>query len=367
MPAADLHALVRERILVLDGAMGTMLQQHRLQESDFRGSRFGNHAANLKGNNDILNLTQPEIVRSVHNAYLQAGADIIETNTFNSNRISQADFKTEFLVRELNLEGARLAREAADEFIANGRACFVAGSIGPTNRTLSLSPDVDRPEFRSVAFDEMRDSYEEQVSALLAGGVDLLLAETTFDTLNLKAAIIAIEKSFEKFGRRTPVILSVTITDASGRTLSGQTLDAFWISIAHAHPFAVGLNCALGAREMRPFVEALSRAANCYTCCYPNAGLPNPLSATGYDERPEDTAKFVSEFARDGLVNCVGGCCGTTPEHIAAIARAVKDITPRIPALANFDFVFELRGLPLFIKSHNDNRRTIELRETRLP
>ncbi len=330
--AQELRDIINERILILDGAMGTMLQRHNLQEHDFRGDRFRNHYNNLKGNNDLLNLTQPNIVQSIHMAYFEAGADIVETNTFNANRISQADFKTEKWVREMNLEGARLARAAADEVKKRGRSCFVAGSIGPTNRTLSMSPDVARPEFRAVTFDEMRESYEEQIDSLLAGGVDLLLPETTFDTLNLKAAIVAIENSFEKIKRRVPVILSVTITDLSGRTLSGQTLEAFWISIAHARPFAVGLNCALGAREMRPFVETLSRMADCYTCCYPNAGLPNPLSATGYDERPEDTAKHVSEMARDGLVNIVGGCCGTTPEHIRAIVQSVAALAPRKPA-----------------------------------
>jgi 5-methyltetrahydrofolate--homocysteine methyltransferase len=264
--------------------------------------------------------------------YLKAGADIIETNTFNSTSISMADFGTEHLVKEINFQSARLASEASLSLRQQtGRQSWVAGSIGPTNRTASLSPDVGNPGLRNITFDELRSSYEEQVLALMEGGVDLLLPETTFDTLNLKAAIMAIENSFEKMARRLPVILSVTITDLSGRTLSGQTLDAFWWSVRHARPLAVGLNCALGAKEMRPYVEQLSRIADCYTACYPNAGLPNPLSLTGYDERPEDTARMLGDMARDGLVNIVGGCCGTTPAHIRAVADAVRELKPRTP------------------------------------
>ncbi|HXG31696.1 MAG TPA: homocysteine S-methyltransferase family protein, partial [Thermodesulfobacteriota bacterium] len=331
-----LRRLLEERIVFLDGAMGTMIQTYRLGEADFRGERFRGHPRDLKGNNDILNLTRPDVIAAIHRRYLEAGADIIETNTFNGTRISQADYGLEDLVYEINRAGAQIARKAADEFMDGnpGRECFVAGAIGPTNKTASISPDVNNPAFRAVGFQELVDAYYEQIKGLVDGGVDILLPETTFDTLNLKAAIFAIERFFDEYPVRLPVMLSVTITDASGRTLSGQTVTAFWYSVMHARPLSVGINCALGAREMRPHIEELSRIAECYISCYPNAGLPNPLSETGYDEAPEDTSSFLEEFARSGFLNIVGGCCGTTPHHIRAIVERLKDIPPRrVPKL----------------------------------
>jgi 5-methyltetrahydrofolate--homocysteine methyltransferase len=326
-----LRQLLSERILILDGAMGTMIQRHRLEETDFRGERFKNHPRDLKGDNDLLNLTRPEVIANIHRKYLESGADIIETNTFNSTRISQSDYGLEDIVYELNKSGAQIARGVADEFMTKnpGCHCFVAGSLGPTNKTLSISPDVNNPSFRAVTFQEMVDSYYEQVSGLVDGGVDILLPETVFDTLNLKAAIFAIEKFFDERNVRMPVMLSVTITDASGRTLSGQTVEAFWYSVMHAKPLSVGINCALGAKEMRPYIEELSKIAECYISCYPNAGLPNPLSDTGYDETPSVTSSFLEEFAQSGFINIVGGCCGTTPEHIRTIAQRVRSIVPR--------------------------------------
>ncbi len=326
-----LRQLLSERILILDGAMGTMIQRHRLEETDFRGERFKNHPRDLKGDNDLLNLTRPEVIANIHRKYLESGADIIETNTFNSTRVSQSDYGLEDIIYELNKSGAQIARGVADQFMAQnpGRHCFVAGSLGPTNKTLSISPDVNNPSFRAVTFHEMVDSYYEQVSGLVDGGVDILLPETVFDTLNLKAAIFAIEKFFDERNVRMPVMLSVTITDASGRTLSGQTVEAFWYSVMHAKPLSVGINCALGAKEMRPYIEELSKIAECYISCYPNAGLPNPLSDTGYDETPGVTSSFLEEFAQSGFINIVGGCCGTTPEHIRAIAQGVRSIAPR--------------------------------------
>ena len=281
-----IEALLEERILVLDGAMGTMIQAHELQEEDFRGERFADHGAPLKGNNDILSLTRPDVIRGIHSAFLEAGADIVSTNTFNATRISQADYGTEDLAEELNRTSAALAREAADDFMVSnpGRECFVLGSLGPTNRTASLSPDVNRPEYRNIDFDELRDAYAEAARGLVAGGADLLVVETVFDTLNCKAALYGIETLFEALGYRLPVLVSGTIVDASGRTLSGQTVEAFWHSIRHAKPFAVGLNCALGAREMRPYLADLSRIAPCYTSVYPNAGLPNAFGE--YEETP---------------------------------------------------------------------------------
>ncbi|OUW17197.1 MAG: methionine synthase [Opitutales bacterium TMED158] len=328
---ARIRELLAERILFLDGAMGTMIQRYKLEEADFRQGRFEDHPVDLKGNNELLVHTRPDVIREIHKAFLEGGADIIETNTFSSTRIAQADYQLEEIVYEQNVAAARLAREVTDAFMNDhpDRECFVAGALGPTNRTASLSPDVNRPEYRAVTFDELKDAYSEQIRGLVEGGVDLLLPETTFDTLNLKACIYALEDFFEETGQRLPVMLSVTITDASGRTLSGQTIEAFWNSVAHAKPLSVGINCALGAQEMRPYIEALSKAANCYISCYPNAGLPNPLSETGYDELPEDTARFVEEFASNGFVNIIGGCCGTTPDHIAAIARKAKDYAPR--------------------------------------
>ncbi len=329
----ELLALLEQRIVFLDGATGTMLQRHKLQEADFRGERFKDHPIDLKNNNDLLVLTRPELVREVHRQYFAAGADMVETNTFNANVISQADYQLEPLVREMNLAAAKLAREAADEAerAAPGRKCFVAGALGPLNRTLSLSRDVNDPGKREVTFDQVRDAYYEQVVALVEGGVDILLPETIFDTLNVKACLYAIDLYFERTGRRLPVMISGTITDASGRTLSGQTTEAFWNSIAHARPLSVGFNCALGAALMRPYIEELSRLADCYVSCYPNAGLPDPLSETGFPEGPEDTAGFLEDFAKAGLVNIVGGCCGTTPDHIRAIRRRLEKYPPRRP------------------------------------
>ncbi|MSP23841.1 MAG: methionine synthase [Myxococcales bacterium] len=325
-----LSRLCRERILILDGGMGTMVQAHRFGEAEFRGARFAEHDCDLRGNIDVLTLTQPAVVEAIHRQYLDAGADIVETNTFSSTGIAQSDFRAAHLVTELNLEAARIARKVADEYTDRHpeRPRFVAGSIGPTNRTLSISPDVNDPAFRAVSFDEVRDAYAEQVRALLDGGVDLLLVETIFDTLNAKAALVAIDEELERRGGpRPPLMLSVTITDQSGRTLSGQTIDAFWRSVAHARPFSVGINCALGGRQMRPYFAELSRIAPAFTSCYPNAGLPNPFG--GYDETPAETAQILGEFASSGFANILGGCCGTEPGHIEAIARAVRDIEPR--------------------------------------
>ncbi|MFN7684437.1 MAG: methionine synthase [Oligoflexia bacterium] len=333
--AAVLEKIIHDRVLVLDGAMGTMVQRYKLSEDDFRRGHFESHPSPLKGNNDLLVLTRPDVIGAIHRQYLDAGADIIETNTFNANRISQADYGLEGWTRELNLAAARLARKACDEFeTANpGRTVFVAGSIGPTNKTASLSPDVNNPALRGVSFDELVEAYDEQMQALIEGGVDCLLPETTFDTLNLKAMIFAYLRYYEEGpGRgsaRLPLMLSVTITDASGRTLSGQTIEAFWNSVKHARPFSVGINCALGASEMRPYLERLSRVADCWVSAYPNAGLPNPLSPTGYDQVPQTTGELVGEFARSKLVNIVGGCCGTTPDHIGEVARAVCGLEPR--------------------------------------
>lgn len=321
---------LEERILILDGAMGTMIQRHQLTETDFRGERLKAHPSDVKGNNDLLSITRPDVISGIHREYLSAGSDIIETNTFSSTSIAQADYHLESLAYELNLAGARLARQAADEFTAKtpGRPRFVAGAIGPTNKTLSLSPDVSNPGFRAVTFDQVAESYYEQVRGLSDGGADLLLIETIFDTLNAKAAIFAIRKYFRESGKpELPIMISGTITDASGRTLSGQTLEAFYVSVMHAHPLSIGLNCALGGRQMRPYMEDLARIATCYISCYPNAGLPNAMAE--YDEQPEDTACILQEFAKAGFVNIVGGCCGTTPAHIREIAQSVKNIAPR--------------------------------------
>ena len=332
-PSAPLlRELFARRIALLDGAMGTMIQQHPLTEADFRGERFKNHSHDLKGNNDLLSVTRPDVIKGIHRAYFEAGSDIVETNTFSSTTVSQADYALEDAVREINLAGAKVAREAADEFMADkpGRKVFVAGSVGPTNRTASMSPDVNNPGYRAVTFDSLVVSYAEQIEALLDGDVDLLLLETVFDTLNLKAAIFAAEQVFERRAMRWPVILSVTITDASGRTLSGQTVEAFWNSVRHSKPLAVGINCALGAAEMRPYIEELSHIADSYISCYPNAGLPNAFG--GYDQSAAEMAALVAEFASEGWLNVVGGCCGSTPEHIAAIAEAVRPHPPRKPA-----------------------------------
>ena len=326
----QLKKIFEERIVILDGAMGTMIQQHPLTEEDFRDETFADVAGDLKGNNDLLSITRPEIIAGIHRAFFEAGSDIVETNTFSGTTIAQADYHLEHRVRDINLASARLAKKVAEEVSKEqGRPLFVAGAIGPTNRTASLSPDVNRPEYRATSYDELKQAYYEQVDALVEGGVDLLLPETTFDTLNLKACLHAIEDFFEEKGFRLPVIVSVTITDKSGRTLSGQTVEAFWNSIRHAKPFCVGLNCALGADLMKPFLEELSRVADTYVHVYPNAGLPNPLSATGYDEKPTHTASAVGGFAEQGLVNMVGGCCGTTPDHIRAVALELKQYSPR--------------------------------------
>jgi len=316
---------------MLDGAMGSMIQTYKLEEADFRGTRFAAHPHDLKGNNDLLCLTKPEVIEEIHTQYFEAGADMVETNTFNSTAISQSDYKLEAQVRELNLAAVAIARRAANkvETKTPGRRCFVAGAVGPLNRTLSLSPDVNRPDFRAVSWDEVVAAYTEQIRALLDGGVDALLIETIFDTLNAKAALFAVENLFEERGQRVPVMISVTITDASGRTLSGQTVSAFYNSVRHAKPFSVGINCALGGRAMRPYLEELSSIADCYVTCYPNAGLPNAFG--GYDETPQQMAEVLGEFAENGFVNLVGGCCGSTPAHIAAIAAAVKGKAPRKP------------------------------------
>jgi len=324
-----LARLLGERILVLDGAMGTMIQERRLEEADYRGPRFAKHPVDLKGDNDILNLTQPELVADIHRAFLEAGADILTTNTFNATRIAQADYGTEAVVAEINREGARIARAVADAVTqsAPDRPRFVAGALGPTNRTASISPDVEDPGFRNVTFDELRDAYREAAEALVDGGADILLIETVFDTLNAKAAIFAVDELADERDEAIPVIVSGTITDQSGRTLSGQTVAAFWNSIRHARPLAVGLNCSMGAEQLRPYLVELSRVAEVPVSAHPNAGLPNDMG--DYDESPEITAKHLGEWARAGLVNVVGGCCGTTPAHIAAITEAVSGVAPR--------------------------------------
>ncbi|WP_088279977.1 homocysteine S-methyltransferase family protein [Ideonella sp. A 288] len=325
-----LPALLRERIVVIDGAMGTMIQRHRLGEADFRGPRFAAHPKDLKGNNDLLPLTRPDVIRQIHEQYLRAGADIIETNTFGATSIAQEDYGLADIARELNVAAARIAREAADAVATPDHPRFVAGALGPTPRTASISPDVNDAGARNVSFDQLRAAYLEQAEGLLDGGVDLFLVETIFDTLNAKAAIFALDELMERTGERLPVIISGTVTDASGRILSGQTVSAFWHSVRHARPIAVGLNCALGAALMRPYIDELAKVAgDTFISCYPNAGLPNPMSDTGFDETPEVTGGMLAEFAARGFVNIVGGCCGTTPEHIAEIARRTRTYRPR--------------------------------------
>lgn len=321
---------LEKRILIIDGAMGTMIQRHTLSEEDFRGNRFNDWPVDLKGNNDLLSITQPQIIQGIHEQYLDAGADIIETNTFSSTSIAQADYHLQTLAHELNVASAQCARKAADKYTALNpdKPRFVAGAIGPLNKTLSLSPDVNNPGYRAVTFDEVVEAYTEQIDGLVEGGVDLLLIETIFDTLNAKAAIFAIKQYFHSTKKaELPIMISGTITDASGRTLSGQTLEAFYISVMHANPLSIGLNCALGAREMRPHVEELSNIASCFTSAYPNAGLPNAFGE--YDEQPHETAHIVEEWAKQGYLNIIGGCCGTTPDHIRHIAQEVKDHAPR--------------------------------------
>jgi 5-methyltetrahydrofolate--homocysteine methyltransferase len=340
---AALESALAQRILVIDGAMGTMIQRHRLEEADYRGERFAggydsahahdpgcDHAGHdLKGNNDLLLLSRPEIITAVHDAYLDAGADLVETNTFNATSVSQADYHLEHLVYELNREGARIARASCDAAEARtpGRPRFVIGVLGPTSRTASISPDVNDPGFRNTSFDELRDTYREAAEGLIDGGADVLMVETIFDTLNAKAALFAIDEAFEARGGRLPVMISGTITDASGRTLSGQTAEAFYASVAHARPLSVGLNCALGAKDLRPHVETLAGIVDGHVSAHPNAGLPNAFGE--YDETPEEMAATLKEFASSGLLNLVGGCCGTTPDHIRAIAEAVRGLAPR--------------------------------------
>ena len=352
---AALEAALASRILIIDGAMGTMIQRHELQEADYRGERFaegfdalfaadghahgpgcGCEGHDQRGNNDLLSLTRPDIIRAIHRDYLQAGADLVETNTFNSTSISLADYRLQHLVRELNREGAALARAECDAIEATTpeRPRFVIGVLGPTSRTASLSPDVNRPGFRAITFDELAEAYREAARGLIDGGADILMVETVFDTLNAKAALFAIDDVFEELGARLPVMISGTITDASGRTLSGQTAEAFWYSLRHAQPMAIGLNCALGAKDLRQHVDVLAQVADTHVSCHPNAGLPNAFG--GYDETPDDMAAVLREFAQSQLLNLVGGCCGTTPAHIAAIANAVADLPPRaIPHLAD--------------------------------
>ena len=327
----SIQECLQERILIIDGAMGTMIQRYKLTEADYRGERFKDWPGDLKGNADLLSITRPDVIKAIHKEYLHAGADIIETNTFSAQRISMADYHMEDLSYEMNVASAKVAREAIAEYnreTGNTQPKFVAGAIGPMNKTLSLSPDVNNPGFRAVTFDEVAGAYYEQVQALAEGGVDILLIETIFDTLNAKAAIYAIKKYFrESRKKELPIMISGTITDASGRTLSGQTLEAFYVSVMHANPLSVGLNCALGAAEMRAHIEELSQIATCYTSAYPNAGLPNAMGE--YDEQPEQTAHFLEEWAKEGYVNIVGGCCGTTPDHIKHIAQHVARFKPR--------------------------------------
>jgi 5-methyltetrahydrofolate--homocysteine methyltransferase len=328
--AAALQDLFSSRIAILDGAMGSMVQTYKLTEDDFRGDRFKSFDHPLQGNNDLLSLTKPSVIEEIHRQYFDAGADMVETNTFSSTSIGQADYRLESIVTDLNHAAVAVARRAAQsaEVATPGRRCFVAGAIGPLNRTLSMSPDVNRPDYRAVTWDQVVAAYTEQIRALLDGGVDALLVETIFDTLNSKAALFAIESVFDERGYRVPVMISVTITDASGRTLSGQTIGAFYNSVRHARPFSVGINCALGGRAMRPYVEELASIAESYVTCYPNAGLPNAFG--GYDETPDEMASVLGEFAASGFLNLVGGCCGSTPAHIAAIAAAVKGKAPRV-------------------------------------
>lgn len=329
-----IEELLQNRILFLDGAMGTMIQKHKLSEEQYRGERFADFEHNLKGNNDLLTLTQPQIIEEIHNQFLEVGADIIETNTFNSTTISMADYHMEFLVDELNIEAAKLARKCTDRYTAKNpdKPRFIAGSMGPTNKTASLSPDVNAPGFRAISFDELVIAYKQQATALAKGGVDLFLIETVFDTLNCKAAIFAILELKDEQNLDIPIMISGTITDASGRTLSGQTVEAFWYSVSHANPLSIGLNCALGAQQMRPFIKELSDKAWCRVSAHPNAGLPNEFGE--YDESPDYMSSVVKEFASSGFLNIVGGCCGTTPEHLKAIIEAVKTEKPRrVPEL----------------------------------
>jgi 5-methyltetrahydrofolate--homocysteine methyltransferase len=335
--AQALPGILRQRIAILDGAMGTMIQRFKLGEAQYRGERFKDFGRDVKGNNELLSLTRPDVIRDIHERYLAAGADLIETNTFGATTIAQEDYGMADLAYEMNLASARLAREACDKFSTPDHPRFVAGALGPTPKTASISPDVNDAGARNVDFEQLRQAYGEQVKALVEGGADVLLVETIFDTLNAKAALFAIEEFFETSGERLPVIISGTVTDASGRILSGQTVTAFWASVRHIQPLAVGLNCALGATLMRPYIQELAKVAgDTFICCYPNAGLPNPMSDTGFDETPDVTSRLLHEFAAEGLVNIVGGCCGTTPEHIAAIGQAVRSEHARALSAGRF-------------------------------
>ena len=328
--AAALPDILRQRLVILDGAMGTMIQRFKLTEAQYRGERFADFHRDVKGNNELLSLTRPDVIRDIHEKYLAAGADLIETNTFGATSIAQADYDMAHLAREMNVESAKLARAACDKYSTPEHPRFVAGALGPTPKTASISPDVNDPGARNVDFEALRAAYYEQVEGLVEGGADVLLVETIFDTLNAKAALFAIDEFFEKSGERLPIMISGTVTDASGRVLSGQTVTAFWYSVRHAQPLSIGLNCALGATLMRPYIQELNRVApDTFISCYPNAGLPNPMSDTGFDETPEVTSRLIHEFAAEGLVNIVGGCCGTTPDHIGAIAQAVGPLKTR--------------------------------------
>jgi 5-methyltetrahydrofolate--homocysteine methyltransferase len=344
---AALKKEARERILILDGAMGTMIQRYKLDEAGYRGERFKNHTHDLKGNNDLLVLSQPKIISEIHNAYLEAGADILETNTFNAQAISQADYGLEDIAYAMNVAAAKLAREAADAWTKKtpDRPRFVAGAIGPTNRTASISPDVNNPGFRNVSFDALVEAYTTQTRGLIDGGADIILIETVFDTLNAKAAGFAVKQVFEEMGVTLPIMISGTITDLSGRNLSGQTPEAFWYSMQHLEPFSIGLNCSFGAEQLRPSVDEMAHVAGTYVSVYPNAGLPNEMGE--YDESPEYMAGLLEEWARDGLINIVGGCCGTTPDHIRAIRHAVSKYEPRaVPEVAH---KLRLSGLEPFV------------------
>ncbi|MEZ5701334.1 MAG: homocysteine S-methyltransferase family protein [Burkholderiaceae bacterium] len=328
--AQALPEILKNRIAILDGAMGTMIQRFKLDEAAYRGERFKDFHKDVKGNNELLSLTRPDVIRDIHESYLAAGADLIETNTFGATTIAQEDYDMANLAREMNVASARIAREACDKFSTPDKPRFVAGALGPTPKTASISPDVNDAGARNVTFEQLRAAYLEQIEGLVEGGADVLLVETIFDTLNAKAALFAIDEYFDKSGERLPVIISGTVTDASGRILSGQTVTAFWASVRHIQPLAVGLNCALGATLMRPYIQELAKVAgDTFISCYPNAGLPNPMSDTGFDETPEVTSRLLREFAAEGLVNIVGGCCGTTPQHIAAIHDSVGPQTPR--------------------------------------
>jgi 5-methyltetrahydrofolate--homocysteine methyltransferase len=328
--AHKLPQMLADRIVVLDGAMGTMIQRFKLSEADFRGPRFADHHKDVKGNNELLNLTRPQVIADIHDAYFACGADMVETNTFGATSIAQGDYDLPQLAYEMNVQAAKIARASADKYATPDKPRFVAGAIGPQPKTASISPDVNDPGARNVTFEELRAAYYEQAKGLMDGGADVLLVETIFDTLNAKAALFAIDELFEDTGERLPLIISGTVTDASGRVLSGQTVTAFWYSVRHAKPLCVGLNCALGAAVMRPYIQELAKVAeDTFISCYPNAGLPNPMSDTGFDETPEVTSRLIKEFAAEGLVNLVGGCCGTTPDHVGAIAQAMSGMPPR--------------------------------------